>query len=111
MIFWASGDVFWMPQGDLQRKHRMGASKVAQHCIAHTGLRRAFARGDYTPCNVTVGDHTNWFQVLHAFDYRNFAAVMPSHHLGCFSHGVLWRAASNIGYHDVFVFHRTANCR
>ena len=99
------------PQEDLQRKPRIRASNVGQHCIAHTGLGRAFARGYYTPCNVTVGDHTNWFQVLRGFDYRNFAAVVPGHHLGCFSHGVLWRAASNIGDHDVFVFHRTANCR
>jgi hypothetical protein len=68
-------------------------------------LRWAFARGHYTPRNVAVGDHANWFQVLDAFDYSNFAAVVPDHHLGCLLHGVLRGAARKIGDHDVFAFH------
>ena len=84
----------------------MSSSQTAQHGIAHARLRRAFTRGHYTPCNVTVGDHANWFQVLVALDYGNFAAVVPNHHLSCLSHGVLRCAASNIGDHNVFIFHR-----
>jgi hypothetical protein len=31
----------------------------------------AFASSQYTPHNVAVGDHANWFQVLLRVDYSN----------------------------------------
>ena len=87
-------------------KARVRPSQTAQHSIAHARFRWAFARGYYTPRNVAVGDHTNRFQVLEAFDYSNFAAVVPRHHFGCLPHGVLRRAASKISDHNVFAFHK-----
>jgi hypothetical protein len=53
------------------------------------------------PC--PTRNHTDRFQVLDAFDYGNFAAVVSDNHLGCLPHSVLWRAASKIGDHNVFV--------
>jgi hypothetical protein len=41
-------------------------------------LRCAFSRSDYTPRNITVGDYTDWFQVVDAFNDRNLTAVRAS---------------------------------
>jgi hypothetical protein len=74
---------------------------IVSHGIAHTGFARAFASGDYTPRDIAIGDHADWFQVLHAFDYSNLAAIVLEHHLGCFLHRVFRRAARNIGDHNL----------
>jgi hypothetical protein len=76
--------------------------QAGQHGIAYAGLFRVFTHGYYTPRNVPVGDHANWIQALVAFDYRNLAAIVPDHHLGCFLNSVFRRAASKMGNHNVF---------
>jgi len=38
----------------------------------------AFARSHYTPHNVAVGNHANWFQVLLRFDHSKLAAIALS---------------------------------
>ena len=85
-------------------------SRAAQHGIAHARFPWAFTLGHYPPGDVAVGDHTDWFQVLFVFDYSDLAAAMPRHHLSCFHHTVLRRAASEIGDHNVFaLFQEIAN--
>ena len=81
---------------------------MAQHDVAHACLRWAFSRGHYAPRNIAVGDQANRFQVLDGFDYGNFAAVVPDHHLGCLLHAVFRRAAGKVGDHQVFAFQRMA---
>ena len=61
--------------------------------IAHPFLL-GFSPGRYRPRNVAIRDHTDRFQVLDAFDYGNFAAVVSDHHLGRLPQSVLRRAAA-----------------
>ena len=83
---------------------------MAQHGIVYARSRRAFARGHWSRRNIAIGDHTNRFQVLDAFDYSNLTAVMPDHHLGCLPHRALRRAVSKVGDHNVLAFNEMAKC-
>jgi hypothetical protein len=60
----------------------------------------AFARRHYTPHNVAVGNHANWFQVLGRFDYSKLAAMVLGHHLGCMLRIMFRRAVGKIGAHQ-----------
>ena len=86
--------------GNILLDEQVRPSQAARHGIAHARLPWAFADSHYTPHNVAVGNHANWFQVLLRVNYSNLAAIVPGHHLGYLLYIMLRRAVRKIGAHE-----------
>src|SRR5207248_8574362 len=105
---WHAADLVFFQNSAALLDARLGCDRHwrARHGIAHPCLLRAFACGHNAARDVAVGDHSDDFHVVVAFDYGNLAAVVLYHHLGCLLHIMLRRTASGIGAHNIFgLFH------